>query len=196
MSIAGEGAIGPRSPAGSKRQHALHAKLATIAAMDRAALMTEWQRMAGTAASKYLSTPFMRKALAYEAQCKALGGLPVSMRRALAAVAAGKSVDQAVRPSIQPGSHLVREWNGRTYQVEVRKDGYVLDGSTYKSLSAIARKITGVRWSGPRFFGLTDRRSVPKGADVASLQQQDNPPPIDDPDKAPCPVKSQLEALS
>jgi hypothetical protein len=48
----------------------------------------------------------------------------------------------------------MREWNGRTYQVEATKEGYVLDGTTYRSLSAIAKKITGAHWSGPRFFGL------------------------------------------
>jgi hypothetical protein len=49
----------------------------------------------------------------------------------------------------------MREWNGRTYQVEVIRDGFVMDGRTYKSLSAIAKRITGAHWSGPRFFGLT-----------------------------------------
>ena len=48
----------------------------------------------------------------------------------------------------------MREWNGRTYQVEATKQVYVLDGTTYRSLSAIAKKITGAHWSGPCFFGL------------------------------------------
>jgi hypothetical protein len=57
----------------------------------------------------------------------------------------------------RPGAHLVREWNGRTYQVEVLNDGYRMDGRTWPSLSAIAKHITGTTWSGPRFFGLADR---------------------------------------
>jgi hypothetical protein len=56
--------------------------------------------------------------------------------------------------SLRAGMHLVREWNGRTYQVEVLEKGFQLDGKPYRSLSAIARKITGAHWSGPRFFGL------------------------------------------
>jgi hypothetical protein len=56
--------------------------------------------------------------------------------------------------SIRAGTHLVREWNGRTYQVEALENGFRLDGKTYRSLSAIAKKITGAHWSGPRFFGL------------------------------------------
>lgn len=58
--------------------------------------------------------------------------------------------------SIPPkaGSRLMREWNGRMHIVEVVDDGFVLDGKTYGSLSAVARRITGAHWSGPRFFGL------------------------------------------
>ena len=54
----------------------------------------------------------------------------------------------------KPGSHFVREWNGRTYQVEVVDGGYTMDGKTWRSLSAIARHITGAHWSAPRFFGV------------------------------------------
>lgn len=57
----------------------------------------------------------------------------------------------------RPGAHLVREWNGRTYQVEVTLEGYRLDSRIWPSLSAIAKHITGTTWSGPRFFGLSDR---------------------------------------
>ena len=56
--------------------------------------------------------------------------------------------------------HLVREWNGRTYQVEVIDNGYRFDGKTYPSLTAITKRITGTHWSGPRFFGLTPKRNA------------------------------------
>ena len=59
-----------------------------------------------------------------------------------------------------PGTHLVREWNGRTYQVEVIDNGYRFDGKTYPSLTTIAKRITGTHWSGPRFFGLTPKRKA------------------------------------
>ncbi len=57
-------------------------------------------------------------------------------------------------PKLAPGTQLVREWNGRTWQVEVVKGGFVCRGKRYQSLSAIAKTITGAHWSGPRFFGL------------------------------------------
>ena len=62
--------------------------------------------------------------------------------------------------SVSAGTHLVREWNGRTYQVEVIDNGYRFDGKTYPSLTTIAKRITGTHWSGPRFFGLTPKRKV------------------------------------
>jgi len=66
-----------------------------------------------------------------------------------------QSMAPAMLPTLlSPGVQLVREWNGRTWQVEVLEDGFACRGKTYRSLSAIARMITGTRWSGPRFFGL------------------------------------------
>ena len=56
--------------------------------------------------------------------------------------------------ALKPGARLVREWKGRMNVVEVTADGFVHEGKTYRSLSAIARRITGAHWSGPRFFGL------------------------------------------
>ena len=55
---------------------------------------------------------------------------------------------------------VVREWNGRTYQVEILDSGYRFDGKTYPSLTAITKRITGTHWSGPRFFGLTPKRKA------------------------------------
>ena len=62
--------------------------------------------------------------------------------------------------SVSAGTHLVREWNGRTYQVEVIDNGYRFDGKTYPSLTAITKRITGTHWSGLRFFGLTPKRKA------------------------------------
>ena len=59
-----------------------------------------------------------------------------------------------LRPPLESGTRLIREWNGRRYIVERTDTGYVLDGKTWKSLTAVAFHITDVRWSGPRFFAL------------------------------------------
>ena len=124
---------------------------------DRSAVLRDWEEVFGSPPPPYLSVPFMRKAMAHEAQCKRHGGLPASTRRALRQVAEGKPGTVAMRQTVRPGARLVREWNGRTYQVEVIDGGFRMDGRTWPSLSAIARHITGTTWSGPRFFGLTDR---------------------------------------
>ena len=112
----------------------------------------------------------MRTAIAYERQCRTFGGLHPATRRALAsalAVGAGQKGGaghaSAPQPTAAPGSLLVREWNGRTYRVEVRAEGYRFDGRTWPSLTAIARRITGTNWSGPRFFGLTPKRRTKTG---------------------------------
>ena len=124
--------------------------------MDRAALRVAWAAAFGDAPPHFLSMIFMRKALIWHEQCRAFGGLTTEVKRALKAAAGGKQV-KAPAPVIKPGTQLVREWNGRRYQVEVRDDGFVMNGERFKSLSAIALQITGTSWSGPRFFGLNGR---------------------------------------
>lgn len=124
---------------------------------DRAGLRQDWEETFGSPPPAYASVAFLRRALAHEAQVMRHGGLSAAARRALRQIAAGKRVAEAARGPLPPGAHLVREWNGRTYQVDVQKKGFRLDGKSYPSLSAIARQITGTTWSGPRFFGLTDR---------------------------------------
>lgn len=78
----------------------------------------------------------------------------ISDQPAEATVSGRAALAPAPRPLPQPGTRLLREWNGRQHFVDVVDGGFVLDGKTYRSLSAIARQITGARWSGPRFFGL------------------------------------------
>jgi len=58
------------------------------------------------------------------------------------------------RSSVSPGARLVRDWNGKTHVVDVIEEGFVFQAKVHKSLTAIARQITGAHWSGPRFFGL------------------------------------------
>lgn len=125
--------------------------------LERPRVLAEWEVAFGSPPAKFLSVGFMEKAIAYETQCKALGGLPGQTRRALAQIAIGKTVHAAQAGVPKAGTHLVREWNGRSYQVEVVEGGFKMDGKEWRSLSAIAKNITGATWSGPRFFGLTSR---------------------------------------
>lgn len=93
----------------------------------------------------------MRHALAYAMQEKAFGKLG----RRIARQIAEPSVEPVrQRIATRPGMQLVRSWNDRTISVQVLEEGFLFEERTYRSLSAIAREITGVQWSGPRFFGL------------------------------------------
>jgi hypothetical protein len=104
----------------------------------------------------------MQKALEYEAQCKAMGGLPAATRRALKQITAGGDISATAPAKLSSGAYLLREWNGRTYQVHVTDDGFEMDGKSWSSLSAIAKHITGATWSGPRFFGLNVKSGSPR----------------------------------
>ncbi len=129
---------------------ALSAIITEIEEADRTDCLKHWREVFGRSPPKYLSPRFMKRVLIWDAQCQVLGGVPAKTDRAFGQIATGKAPPAIARP----GSHLIREWNGRTYQVEVTRDGFVMDGRTYRSLTAIARRITGAQWSGPRFFGL------------------------------------------
>lgn len=122
----------------------------------RDAVIDAWAVTFGRPPAKKLSSSLMHAALAYERQCKDADGLSKANRRRIASMAGADRLKGAPsRTRAAPGAHLVREWNGRSYQVEVVDGGYVLDGRTYRSLSAVAKQITGAHWSGPRFFGVS-----------------------------------------
>jgi hypothetical protein len=124
-----------------------------IETMDRAALIAAWDAVFGTPVPKRLSSPFLRRFLAFELQAKAHRGLPKGFIGKLQKAARG---DQGTKsPTLKPGGRLIREWNGVTNVVDVVDGGFLWKGQRHASLSPIARAITGARWSGPRFFGLT-----------------------------------------
>ena len=132
------------------RNGKLAGMIGKIDALARADCQDRWREVFGRPPPKYLSAQFMRRVLIWEMQSRALGGVPAKTTRRLKQIASGKTVSTMAKP----GSHLVREWNGRTYQVEVTDRGYLMDGKTWRSLSAVAKHITGAHWSGPRFFGV------------------------------------------
>lgn len=115
----------------------------------------------------------LRRTLAAALQGRALGTLTKRERQQLEAVmldlperSGTKQASRTRTPSpavrLTPGTRLVREWHGRTYEVVLLEGGRASMGDrTYRSLSAVATAITGTRWSGPLFFGLRNRKSVP-----------------------------------
>jgi len=104
---------------------------------------------------KNASQGFFKGHLAWAAQAIEAGYDPASLRRNLV-----KKAQLAGRPSApiyKPGTRLIREWQGVTYEVTIEEKSFVWNGLRYRSLSRIAWEITGTKWSGPRFFGLTGR---------------------------------------
>jgi hypothetical protein len=127
-------------------------------------LRKEWRRLYRSQPPR-LSRDLLVRAIAYRIQELRYGGLSKATRRKLTALvqARGSDVETAIEggaPRIRAGARLIREWNGRTHTVTVEENGFSYAGRNYRSLSAIARKITGARWSGPRFFGLASRRGT------------------------------------
>ncbi|MER8983561.1 MULTISPECIES: DUF2924 domain-containing protein [unclassified Mesorhizobium] len=166
-----------------KRQD-LDSEIAGIGGLTRDELTAAWKKAYGCPPPKGVKRGLLERSAAWHLQAKRLGGLPSTVKKTLGAGNARQSNVKAVQPSntgpdredgvpsvraassdkaltspprsLPPriGSRLVREWNGRMHVIEVVYDGFVLDGKTYGSLSAVARRITGAHWSGPRFFGL------------------------------------------
>ncbi len=125
-------------------------KVAALEHMSSAALREAWKRVTGTPAPR-ISPAMTRLALAWEIQARALGGMPRPLRTRLDQMAAGKSQTLTARA----GTRLVREWNGVAHVVVVNEEGVIRwDERSWRSLSEVARAITGTRWSGPAFFGL------------------------------------------
>ncbi len=132
-------------------------RLARLETLDLSAMRQEWRRL-HRAEPPRLSRDLMMRALAYRIQEIAFGGLSKATLRRLASLAAEFESDGRIatpaRPRIKPGARLVREWHGRTHAVVVTEEGFEFEGKLYRSLTGIAREITGAAWSGPRFFGL------------------------------------------
>ena len=130
--------------------------LAALAAMNIDALRLAWSERFGEEPPKYRAADLLRRALANRLQEETLGRDPDLERRIAALVRAHLRGDKAEgpKPSFRRGVILKREYGGVVHEVEVIQDGFRWNGQTFKSLSQIARQITGVRWNGPRFFGL------------------------------------------
>lgn len=124
-----------------------------IEAMDRETLLATWDKLFGQSAPKHVSQPFLRRYLAFELQARARGGLPKRFAAELEK-AAKQDRRHGIPNTLKPGARLIREWNGMTHVVDVVDHGFLWNGQHYRSLSPIARAITGARWSGPRFFSL------------------------------------------
>ena len=130
--------------------------LARLETLSPAELRAEWQAVTGDPLPR-VSPRLLRLALGYELQVAALGGLSRQTQQRLAQIASGKTATRAAGP----GTRLIREWGGKLHVVTIGEDGVIrFCDREWKSLSEIARHITGTRWSGPAFFGLRQNRKA------------------------------------
>ena len=145
----------------SKSTAELEAKLTALTVMDGDGLRAEWRRLYRSHPPLHIRRDLLVLAIAWKLQEKVHGGRTAAQKRRLAGIAEElkKGGDLSAGPAIRlkPGLRLVREWRGETHDVLVLEDGFEWNGKRRRSLSAIAREITGTRWSGPRFFGLKPR---------------------------------------
>lgn len=121
--------------------------LGALNAMPLSELRQVWRQRFGEP-PRLRSPDTLRHLIGWRLQSDAYGGLSLETRNAL------KARGQPRISRLSDGAKLSREWKGRRYEVERTSDGFIYEGARYRSLSEVARSITGVRWNGPRFFGL------------------------------------------
>ena len=140
--------------------------LQQITDMSRADLCALWTLWFKTPPPRQINRPRLIQILAFETQARLSKGLDrktqTAIKRLQSHLLEQNTKPRPSTPRLKTGARLIREWNGNTHIVDVTEHGFVWQGNSYASLSAIARAITGAHWSGPRFFGLTTP-SVQKG---------------------------------
>lgn len=134
----------------------LEIELAALETLSPAQLRDKWAEVSDAPLPR-LSPGLLRLALAWELQAAVHGGLSRRTKQTLDQLVAGKT---ETRPT-EPGMRLMREWNGKLHVVTLDNDGAIhWNDRKWKSLSAVARAITGTRWSGPAFFGLRKKKAA------------------------------------
>ena len=136
----------------------IESRLAALPTLSKAALGDLWKQFFGSTPPTQLRRDLMIPILAYRIQKRAFGSLSARAQQRLLDLSStfekGKDPVVARAPRIRPGTRLVRQWNGRVHLVNVETNSFEYQGARYRSLSEIARLITGTRWSGPLFFGI------------------------------------------
>jgi hypothetical protein len=130
---------------------AIEAEITRLRSLAFDALRRHWRVVFGRIPPAGLSKDLLRRMIAWRMQEQAFGGLD---RESLTFLEGLARHDKSPRHRLKPGTVLVRDYQGQRHTVTVARDGFDWQGTTYASLSAIARAITGTAWSGPRFFAL------------------------------------------
>lgn len=170
---------------------ALAFPIAALGGLGRDGIHDLWRRLHRKPPPKGVTGELLLRALAWRLQCLRDGGVPRGTEQRLARAArvamreladARKAADTAMnvgktgqdasgpaRPRrLRAGTRLLREWQGNVHEVTVLSDGFLWNGQSHRSLSVIAKAITGTSWNGWLFFGLTDKPARKAGVGVAS----------------------------
>jgi hypothetical protein len=139
----------------------VHSEINNLERLSRAELRELWKREFAAQAPSSLGRDILALGIAYAWQQRRYGGLSRPVAKELDRLLARALGDAdkpllATTPLPRAGTILVREWQGTTHHVTVADDGFLWNGKPHRSLSAIARAITGTTWNGPRFFGLRE----------------------------------------
>jgi Protein of unknown function (DUF2924) len=138
---------------------ALEDEIARLRGLDLVGLQARWRTMFGRRAPAHLPRHLLLRIVAYRLQADRHGDLDPATARSLdrlAKAGASRSAPLPDASSVRPGTLLVREWDGVLHRVMALDQGFGWNGTSYRSLSQVARAITGTRWNGPRFFGLRE----------------------------------------
>jgi hypothetical protein len=163
-------AASPHATGPGRLRSELPDKIAGLAELTSQQLREEWRRLYRSQPPR-LSRDLLIRTVAYRIQELAHGGPSKAMTRKLLISAKELETNGSVASDagVRPGMRLVREWHGKLHTVTVAQEGFEYAGKRYASLSGIAHAITGAHWSGPRFFGLNRRSSVPAIGDGGPL---------------------------
>jgi len=141
--------------------------IAELSRLSRNRLLDRWRELYGRSAATGIRRELIIPFLAYRLQENSEGGLSSAGKVMLKAAqrrlgCVSRLGNRNPRPPMKPGTRILRHWKGAVHEVDVMENGYRYGGNEYRSLSEIARKIAGTRWSGPAFFGLKRTKAKPQ----------------------------------
>ena len=125
-------------------------QLLSLAQMDKEELVIKWRELFGKNPPEY-GPVFMRRRLAHRIQELFYGGLSDAIKDRMLSQKRSASRNTGL---LKPGNRIIREWHGERYEVIIRQNGVEFNGQLYRSLTAVAKKITGTHWNGKIFFGV------------------------------------------
>jgi hypothetical protein len=181
-------------PRGTIDDAALEAEIGRLPALGLLELRNRWKTLFGHSAPKSLRRNFLARAVAYQMQVEAYGGLSVATKRRLreivSAVRNGDANAVLGSSRIKPGTQMIRQWQNTTHTVTALAEGFEWNGRNYKSLSAVANAITGTNWNGFAFFGV---KRAPSSNKNAAGPRRNNLDAVPDPEAAPVlPLKANV----